>query len=215
MADEALHRVVVIEDDVNTRRYLTEAVRAMDGFELLGEAGCCADAMPLLRQEPDVVLIDLGLPDGSGLDLIRKRFFQKTKSQFLVITVFGDDAHMIPALEAGACGYLMKDSELPDIRQLILQVLAGGSPISPMIARKLLSRFRLNNDTPDGEPLTEREFEVLNLMSRGFTSAEVAGHLAVSYHTIVTHVRNIYRKLEVSSRTEAIFEATRMGLLKH
>ncbi len=211
--DAIVHRVVVIEDDVNTRRHLTSAVREMEGLYLLGEAGTCAEAMPLLRQEPDIALIDLGLPDGSGLDLIRKRFFQRTRTQFLVITVFADEGHVIPALEVGACGYLMKDSAMPDIRELILQVLAGGSPISPLIARKLLSRFRVQNDAEGMVPLTEREFDVLNLMSRGFTSSEVAGHLGVSYHTVVAHVRNIYRKLEVSSRSEAIFEATRIGLL--
>jgi len=207
------YRVVVIEDDPHTRSYLTQTIAAVPNMVVVGDAGDCARAMPLLRTEPDIALIDLGLPDGSGLDLIRKRFFKKSKTQFVVITVFGDEAHVIPALEAGACGYLMKDSALPDIAELIAQVLSGGSPISPIIARKLLNRFRVDNNQQQGSILTEREFDVLNLMSKGYNYNETAGHLGISYHTVVSHVRHTYRKLEVSSRAEAIFEASRMGLL--
>lgn len=209
-----LHQVVVIEDDRHTRHYLAEAIAATPEFQVVGTAENCADALCLLRKKPDIALIDLGLPDGSGLDVIRSCCNQKTKTQFVVITVFGDEAHVIPALEAGACGYLLKDSAMPDIAALIMQVLTGGSPISPIIARKLLTRFRLNNPIESMVSLTKREFEVLNLMAKGYNPQETAACLHVSYHTVVSHVRHIYEKLEVSSRAEAVFEATRMGLIK-
>ncbi|MDQ6979530.1 MAG: response regulator transcription factor [Mariprofundaceae bacterium] len=211
--EQTNYRVVVIEDDPHTRAYLTKTIAAVPNMLVVGDAGDCAHAMPLLRTEPDIALIDLGLPDGSGLDLIRKRFFKQSTTQFVVITVFGDEAHVMPALEAGACGYLMKDSALPDIAELISQVLSGGSPISPIIARKLLTRFRIDNDQQQGSMLTKREFDVLHLMSKGYNYNETAEHLGISYHTVVSHVRHTYRKLEVTSRAEAIFEASRMGLL--
>ncbi len=207
------HQVVVIEDDPHTCAYLAEAIDAMPELHIIGTAKNCADGSILLRKEPDIALIDLGLPDGSGLDIIRAGVNQKLKTQFVVITVFGDEGHVIPALEAGASGYLLKDSAMPDIAALISQVLNGGAPISPIIARKLLLRFRIKNDTEPSIQLTKREFEILNLMAKGYNPQETAGYLHISYHTVVSHVRHIYRKLEVSSRAEAVFEATRMGLI--
>ncbi|MDQ6975011.1 MAG: response regulator transcription factor [Mariprofundaceae bacterium] len=208
------HQVVVIEDDPHTRTYLAEAIDATPELQVIGTAGCCADALVLLRKEPDIALIDLGLPDGSGLDVIRERVNKKSKTEFVVITVFGDESHVIPALEAGASGYLLKDSAMPDIAALIAQVLNGGSPISPIIARKLLKRFHLTSNSKETIRLTNREFEILNLMAKGYTPQETAGYLYVSYHTVVAHIRHIYEKLEVSSRTEAVFEASRRGLIK-
>lgn len=208
------HQVIVIEDDPHTCRYLAEAVDAMPALKIIGTAKNCADALVLLRKEPDIALIDLGLPDGSGLDIIRAGINKKYKTQFVVITVFGDEGHVIPALEAGASGYLLKDSAMPDIAALISQVLNGGAPISPIIARKLLARFRVKDDSESTIALTKREFEILNLMAKGYNPQETAGYLHISYHTVVTHVRHIYAKLEVSSRAEAVFEATRMGLIK-
>jgi DNA-binding NarL/FixJ family response regulator len=134
--------------------------------------------------------------------------------------VFGDEAHVVGALEAGALGYLLKDGTAEYIGASILEMLAGGSPISPPIARHLLRRFRGAEPAGDGARaddvphLSEREGEVLRLIVKGFTYAEIAELLGVSSHTVTTHVRGIYRKLEVHSRSEAVYEALQLGLVK-
>jgi DNA-binding NarL/FixJ family response regulator len=136
-----------------------------------------------------------------------------------VITIFGDEPHVVGALEAGALGYLLKDGTPEYIGASIVDMLAGGSPISPAIARHLLRRFRGDAPARAGEaesvpPLSEREGEVLRLIVKGFTYAEIAELLGVSAHTVTTHVRGIYRKLEVHSRSEAVYEALQLGLVK-
>jgi DNA-binding NarL/FixJ family response regulator len=139
----------------------------------------------------------------------------------LVITIFGDEQHVVGALEAGALGYLLKDGTPEYIGASIVDMLAGGSPISPAIARHLLRRFRGDAPSAAGAaaaesvtPLSEREGEVLRLIVKGFTYAEIADLLGVSAHTVTTHVRGIYRKLEVHSRSEAVYEALQLGLVK-
>jgi DNA-binding NarL/FixJ family response regulator len=136
-----------------------------------------------------------------------------------VVTIFGDEAHVVAAIEAGALGYLLKDGTPDYIAGSILDMLAGGSPISPPIARYLLKRFRSLETTPGTPPvrlprLSEREREVLGLIVKGFSYAEIARLLGVSAHTVTTHVRSIYGKLEVHSRGEAVYEALQLGLVK-
>lgn len=210
---QKIYQVVVVEDDKNTRDYLAESINSSPNLCVSGIAENCAQAIPILQKEPDIALIDLGLPDGSGLDLIRRFFLKDVKTEFVVLTIFGDEGHVIPALEAGACGYLLKDSAMKDIAALIDQVLQGGAPISSIIARKLLTRFR-PKDQQDKFNLTNREHDVLCLMAKGYNYNETAKHLDISYHTVVSHVRNTYKKMEVNSRSEAVFEASRVGILK-
>jgi DNA-binding NarL/FixJ family response regulator len=208
-----------VEDDGPTRDRLARVIDAHADLALLGTAGSCAEARALFaRARPQVLLTDLGLPDGSGIDLIRDARRAWPDVLPLVITVFGDEAHVVGALEAGALGYLLKDGTPEYIGASILEMLAGGSPISPAIARHLLRRFR-NADpvaSPGEEPprLSDREGEVLRLIVKGFTYAEIADLLGVSSHTVTTHVRGIYRKLEVHSRSEAVYEALQLGLVK-
>lgn len=164
------------------------------------------------------MLVDLGLPDGSGLDLIRGARNLSVDILTLVITVFGDEKSVIGAIEAGARGYLLKSEAPDDLRESVRQVLAGGAPISPGIASYLLQRFQVREsssvDREDGPSLTARELEVLELIVRGLPLQEVAGVLGVSRNTVASHVKGIYQKLEVSSRGEAVFEALSQGLVK-
>jgi DNA-binding NarL/FixJ family response regulator len=139
----------------------------------------------------------------------------------LVITVFGDEQHVVTAIEAGAMGYLLKDGTADYIGASILEMIGGGSPISPPIARYLLRHFRHDAPAPmdagaaDDRPrLSDREAQVLSLIVKGFTYAEIAKLLEVSTHTVTTHVRSIYRKLEVHTRGEAVYEALQLGLVK-
>lgn len=172
----------------------------------------------LEQNQPDVLLVDLGLPDGDGTDLIREIYLRGYSTDAMVITIFGDEKHVIRAIEAGATGYILKDGSNSYIADSIIQLKQGGSPISPPIARYLLNRFHSDQadiDKPEiSMPhLTEREVEVLSQLSRGFNFAEIAEILSISPHTVTSHVKHIYRKLAVRSRSEAVFEAVQLGLI--
>jgi DNA-binding NarL/FixJ family response regulator len=210
--------VLLVEDERNTRERLAEAIAAHESLVLLAAAASCAEALRALDgAAPDVLLTDLGLPDGSGVDLIREVRRRGLATECMVITVFGDEKHVVSAIEAGALGYLLKDGSAEYIARSILDLVAGGSPISPQIARYFLKRFRADAAGVDDDArprLTEREHEVLRLIVKGFSYAEAARLTGVAESTITSHVRNIYRKLEVHSRGEAVYEALQLGLVK-
>lgn len=210
--------VLLVEDDPHTRAHLARAVEAHPRLRLLGAAGSCADAHALLRSEPpEVLLTDLGLPDGSGIDLIRVLRQVRSDALALVVTVFGDESHVIASLEAGAHGYLLKDGSQEEIGVALDELLDGGSPISAPIARYLLKRFHDTADPPrqaEAPRLTTRETEVLELIVKGFSYGEIARLLEISSHTVTTHVRHIYEKLRVRSRGEAVYEAFSLGLVR-
>jgi DNA-binding NarL/FixJ family response regulator len=213
------HRVLLVEDDAPTREHLARAVEARPELALIGRAASLAEGRALLaRAAPDVLLTDLGLPDGSGIELIRELRAQAPAGAAMVITTFGDERTVIAAIEAGASGYLLKDGSFEEIGAAVLELVAGGSPISPAIARHVLRR--LQREGAEAAPqagaprLTEREHEVLSLIAKGFSFPEIAALLAISAHTVTTHVRHIYEKLEVSSRASAVYEAVQLGLIR-
>lgn len=213
------HSVLIVEDEPETQAYLTNAVAACPELRVVACAGTVAHGLVLLRREaPDVVLVDLGLPDGSGLDLIRAARRLSADTQSLVVIVLGDEKSVLTAVEAGARGYLLKDSEPADLVRSILDLLAGGSPISPGIARHLLLRFQAPKpraaDEGEVPHLSAREQEVLELVVKGMTYSEIGDLLSISWNTVSTHVRRIYRKLEVRSRGEAVFEALQLGIVR-
>ncbi len=218
-----LIRVVLVEDDVNFQNALKEAIQATSDMTLLSIAGTRTQGLQMIDElAVDVLLVDLGLPDGSGIDVIRAAHTKQPECNIMVSTTFGDEAHVMASLEAGASGYLLKDSEPQMMVFEIRSLYAGGSPISPLIARQILKRFRNVgiSTTPHFEPaakqscaLSAREKEVLEFITKGFTSDEIAALMSVSRQTILTFVRRIYAKLEVNSKTEAIFEARHRGLL--
>jgi DNA-binding NarL/FixJ family response regulator len=208
--------VLVVEDDPAFLGRFCGFVEGAGDLRLIAGAATLADARRVIaRQAPDVLLTDLGLPDGSGIDLIRETAARHPATDIMVISVFGDEQHVVASIEAGATGYILKDSLPDEFVALIHQLRAGGSPISPLIARRLLQRFRPAPaaDARTEAGLTARETEVLSLVAKGFSFAEVARLLEVSPHTITAHVKKIYEKLAVHSRGEAVYEATRMGLL--
>jgi DNA-binding NarL/FixJ family response regulator len=208
--------VMVVEDDPVFLARFCRIVAQSDELALLAAVGDLASARRAIeRQAPDVLLTDLGLPDGSGVDLIRDTAARHPATDIMVITVFGDEQHVIASIEAGATGYVLKDSLPEELLGLISQLRAGGSPISPLIARRLLRRMQpaAAPSPAAGAGLSARESEVLGLIAKGFNFGEIARLLEVSPHTITAHVKKIYQKLAVHSRGEAVYEATRMGLL--
>lgn len=212
-------RVLVVEDDADTRERLSRAVAADADLELCGQAGNCAEArLAFAAQQPQVVLIDLGLPDGHGAALIRELSAQDSGVLFMVITVFGDEAHVIEAIAAGASSYLLKDASAPQVARAIREMLAGGSPISPGVARYLLQRLQAPaapkaQESDPATRLSARESDVLNLVAKGYAYAEIGAALDISINTVGSHVKQIYRKLAVRSRGEAVFEAIQRGLI--
>lgn len=213
-------KVLLVEDNQPTRERLARVIEQTQGLELLGAAGSFLEAQALLDNAlPEVLLTDLGLPDGSGIDLIRQVRAQPEPIEAMVISVFGDERNVINALEAGAAGYILKDDSIEQIGNALVQLLAGGSPISPSIARHLLRRFQTatpnstlsetksETTTHPPSPLSARETDVLTAVAKGYTYNEIADMLSISFHTVSSHIKHIYRKLEVSSRSEAVFEA--------
>lgn len=215
-------RVLIVEDEPEFLRRFSEAVMADPGLHLLGAVSTGKAARAMLDAEPpDVMLVDLGLPDLDGTELIRHAARHHPACDCLVVTMFADDAHVMAALEAGATGYLLKDASGERITAAVHEVRAGGSPISPSIARRVLARFRVApapvpapTAAPGAaSPLSQRETEILQLVAKGFSFETVGEVLGISPHTVVTHVKKIYSKLAVHSRGEAVYEASQMGLL--
>ena len=211
------HTVAVVEDDPNTRARLAEKVNALSDFSVIVSAGSVVEAQELLSQAtPDVLLIDLGLPDGSGLDVIRQQSDLHPDMPILVISVFGDEKSVIRAIEAGAQGYLLKSDSSLAIEQCLAQLLAGGAPISAAIARHLIRRLRPEPTEEQRQAqslLSDRELEVLQLAAKGYSYQDIAELLQVKVSTVGSYTRRMYQKLSVHSRSEAVFEATRMGLM--
>jgi DNA-binding NarL/FixJ family response regulator len=217
-------RVVLLEDDDDTRTYFAACVSAHPMLRLEASFARLGDARRwFAERSAHVLLTDLSLPDGHGLTLIREIALRHPQCEILVVSVFGDEDSVLACVAAGAVGYIHKDSRPADVAQAIIDVKQGASPISPMIARKLLERLREAAVAPAAAApplppstvaLTARESEVLELVARGYAYAEIAHLHEVSMHTVQSHIKNLYAKLAVHSRSEAVFEASRMGLLE-
>lgn len=219
-------KVLIVEDEPEFLRRFTHAVLADPELALVGSAATGRAAIATLQAErPDVVLLDLGLPDMRGVEVIRHAVRQPQPCDVLVVSMFEDDQNVLDSIEAGAAGYLLKDALPESIASSIRELRCGGSPISPGIARRILSRFRLAlapahapaaapcRDVACRSPLTERETELLRLTAKGLSFDTISELMGISPHTVVAHVRKIYRKLAVHSRGEAVYEATQLGLL--
>ncbi len=206
--------VLLVEDDVATREWLAGLLSGDAGLRIAKACGTVAEALDWLQSggAADIVLTDLGLPDGSGLDVIRAAA-RRPGCDTLVLSIFGDESNVLAAIDAGASGYLLKDGSLDSIREHLSCLKNGGSPLSPRIARTLIRRTRRPEaQVPSpgvGALLTDREHDVLSGIGKGFSYAEVAAALDVSTNTVRTHVRRIYDKLSVNSRTEALYEYNR------
>jgi DNA-binding NarL/FixJ family response regulator len=236
-------RVLIVEDDPTTREFFTAALRRNPQLHCVADVGSVAEACAWLgqtEQQVDILMTDLGLPDGSGLEVIRYALAHHPQCEALVISMFGDEDNVLSSIEAGATGYIHKDSAPDDIAQSVLQLKAGMSPISPMIARRVLAKYRsmatenapktsevqvsiaqaaISNIAPAAQQqealpvLSPREQEVLELIARGFSYSEISKLRHISVHTVQTHIKNLYAKLAVHSKSEAVYEATRIGLL--
>ena len=215
-------RVAVLEDDAPTRARFCAAISGAPGMLLAADFALGGQALAWLEINPvDVLLADLGLPDVPGLAVIAYCAKRHPQADIMVISMYEDEQHVVRSLEAGASGYLLKDSLDQEITARIRELRSGGAPMSPVIARLVLKRFRPPAPAPAraAEPddswvlPTPRELLMLTRIAQGFSYAEIGELEGISRHTVHAHVKNVYGKLSVHSRTEAVFEANRLGLI--
>lgn len=211
--------IAIVEDDLTLRQVLVSTLEADPDYVVVAQF---ADGKTALRGipdlAPDMVLIDLGLPDMSGIEVIRQLKTSTPDCDILVVTIFGDERTITSALEAGANGYLLKGASLEELRRDVQHLRTGGAPLSPMVARQLLNKLQARPadsklQIGNGTKLTKREHDILQMIAKGFSYAETSQICGVASATVHSHLKSIYRKLEVHSKTEAVYEARRRSLI--
>lgn len=225
------HRVVICEDNLPLRKEFDALINGSERYELVGSSAYGLDVMDLLSKiKVDILLLDLQLPDTHGIEVLKHKQRVQPQCEALIVTVFGDEQSVLNAIEAGATGYVLKDEPGAQLLDAMDELLRGGSPITPSIARLMLRRLQPQATIAPAASLTtgtwneflpaqlpfhwsEREDEVLTYVAKGYSVQEVADLLSLSANTIKTHVRRIYKKLSVTSRSEALHEARALGLL--
>lgn len=217
-------RVVLVEDHPDTLSYFQASIGQRAELALVASFSALGPAQQWFAcHQADILLTDLELPDGSGLSLLRQVAASQPACDMLVISMFGDEDHVIASIEAGAVGYVHKDAADTNIAQVLVDVKQGASPISPMVARGVLAKLKMLHEGHEPPPqtpasskvaLTPRETELLEMLARGYAYAEIAQERGITLHTVQGHVKNIYSKLAVNSRAQAVFEAGRLGLIQ-
>jgi DNA-binding NarL/FixJ family response regulator len=215
-------RIVLVEDDEPVRERLAGIIRQWHGGHLIAACATLAEATDVIRDHVfDLLITDLKLPDGHGVQAIRMLRARQPEAEAMVISALADDRNVTDAIAAGATGYLLKDSDPINVVEAITQLLAGGSPISSTIARTIVRRLggrdaerEQAQDSACAQRLTPREMDILWGIAKGFTYAELADRLEISKQTVPVHIKNIYRKLQANNRSEAVYEASRRGLIR-
>ena len=214
-----MKNILLLEDLPEIRAWLRKLVLQVFPDSQISESARVHDAIALVSAVKfDLALIDLGLPDGSGVDAVTKLRDVQPEAQSVVVTIHDDDDHLFPALQAGAFGYILKEQPRELITEQLQRISQGEPPLSPSIARRVMAYFSAKAkpqvSTLPHVSLTDRESEVLLRVAKGYTLPEIGVQLNLSRHTIADYVKQIYRKLNVSSRAEAALEAQRMGLFR-
>lgn len=209
-----MQTVLIIEDHLETRDWLAAIVRESFDSPKISEVGTVEQSFRWLEQHsPALALVDLSLPDGSGLSIIKHLSENFPECYIVVTTIFDDDRHLFDALRAGASGYLLKDQPRKSIIESLSGIMSGKPPLSPAIARRMLRHFQQERPGNHETPLSDREQEVLTLLAKGMGRNDIADLLDVSINTAASHIKSIYRKLNVSGRAEATLQAVKMGLV--
>lgn len=207
----AVTHVLIVEDIPEAQVWLAQSAQlAFSGCTVVTADSVKQAQQCIAQQTFDLVLLDIGLPDGSGLQLIQPILQQHAESLVVMATLFDDDVHVFSALRFGAKGYILKDQSKDDLAQMLLGIDKGHLPISPAVANKLLQFFQ---PTASKNKLTPREQEVLTLVAKGYAVPQVADLLTIKKSTCYGYVKEIYRKLKINSRAEATLEAAKMGLI--
>jgi DNA-binding NarL/FixJ family response regulator len=207
-----ISRILIVEDQTDIRHWIVNFVAEIFPLAELIQAANLQQACRKIDPLPQLLLVDLSLPDGRGYELISQVKQQNVELPCVVITSFEDDDFLFPALKAGADGYMLKDQTVPELKKLLQGILTGKPPISPAIAHRLFNYFRQPQEDQTIQQLTLRERETLKLIARGFSVKECARKMDISHHTVAGYIKEIYRKLQINSRAEAALKATKYGL---
>ena len=222
MAENQQIKVIFVENDPNVRLRLQRAISGLADIHEIGSAATYREADALVSQfKFQMLIVDLDLPDGFGLDLIRRTAANMPEVDIMVLANANDDPHVVSAIESGATGYVLKTEIENSLVSAIRLLAAGGSPVSPEVAKSVLRALRtytthtIEKATApiQPNPLSERETEILQLLAKGMSFNEIGDILTISPHTVTAHIKKIYRKLQVHSRGEAVYEAAQMGLI--
>lgn len=205
MPEAKIIRVALVEDDAGTLKSLKQMVATDSECQLVGGYRTVKEAIEsLVRLRPSVVLVDVNLPDGTGVDVVRKLSPLLPNTEFVMLTIYQDGDILFDALSAGAHGYLIKPVRADELLGAIHDVLEGGAPMSNVVARKIVRSFEPDKSLPPVEHLGPREREVLELLASGAMYKQVAAKLDISINTVLTYIRRIYKKLHVNSRHAAV-----------
>jgi len=206
-------RVVVVDDHTLFRRGLVGLISEMEGIQVVGQAHNGKEALNVIPTlNPDVVLLDINMPEMSGIETLKALRERNVEVPVLMLTISQQDEDLVGAILAGASGYLLKNTEPEALLQTIQQVVAGKSVLAPEITKKVFDMLR-SGHLGVTKVLTERESQVLGLLSRGLNTSQIAEGMTISENTVKTHVRNILAKLEVGSRAEAVAKAVQLNLI--
>jgi DNA-binding NarL/FixJ family response regulator len=209
-------KILIADDHPVVREGLFAMLSREVDFEVVGEAKDGVEAVNKTKElSPDVVLMDLRMPDMDGVEAMRQIKSAMPDVKFIILTTYSDDEYIFSGIEAGARAYLLKDAPREDLFKAIRAVYRGESLIQPVVASKLLDRFsELSRRTPSAEALSERELEILQLMAKGAANKEISAQLSIAQSTVKTHIANIFQKLGVNDRTEAVTQALKKGIIR-
>jgi DNA-binding NarL/FixJ family response regulator len=212
-----MRSALILEDHDEPRQWLIKLVQeAFPGIETEAAATLAQARVHVAKKEFDLALVDINLPDGSGTELVSELRQSRARTYVVMATIFDDDRHLLPALRAGAQGYLLKDQPRERLLSQLIGISSGQPPLSPSAARRILRHVQQQPpvvDTTAESTLTERETEALNLLARGFNRNEIATAMGITVNTVAGYTKSIYTKLDVSSRAEATLAAVRLGLI--
>ena len=209
-------KILIADDHPVVREGLIAMLSREVDFDVVGEAKDGVEAVNRTKElSPDVVLIDLRMPEMDGVEAMRQIKSAMPDVKFIILTTYSDDEYIFSGIEAGARAYLLKDAPREDLFKAIRAVYRGESLIQPVVASKLLDRFsELSRRTPSGEELSGRELEILGLMAKGAANKEISAQLNIAQSTVKTHITNIFQKLGVNDRTEAVTQALKKGIIR-
>lgn len=209
-------RVLIVDDHPVVREGIASMLKKETDFKVVGEASNGLEAVEKARELlPDVVLMDLRMPEMDGVEAISRIKAEKPEVKFIILTTYSDDEYIFKGIAAGARAYLLKDAPRDELFKAIRMVSRGESLIQPVVASRVLDKLaELSRKTPPGDTLSDREIEVLRLMAGGESNKDIADHLSITQSTVKTHITSIFQKLNVTTRTEAVTNALKKGIIQ-
>lgn len=209
-------KIVIVDDHPVVREGISSMLKKEPDFRIVGEASNGLEAVEKARElAPDVVLMDLRMPELDGVEAMTRIKAENSDVKFIILTTFSDDEYIFRGIAAGARAYLLKDAPREELFKAIRAVSRGESLIQPVVASRVLDRlFELSKKTPASETLSDRETEVLQLMAKGVSNKDIADQLSITQSTVKTHITSIFQKLDVTTRTEAVTNALKKGIIK-